>query len=209
MADSLAYAAAINKQADAGAPNDQESTITEIEPPFEADAVFFATPENTSRIKHILGDDFYHYYTQKIINKKPKASALKMDFHLGTLFQATTKVDESNNSYVEINKTRIKSLDIPEIQFSDETYSWNPASLSVVKLSNDYKQFVNDEVVAGKTYKEFWDGEETTAFEDFVDEHFGFHDSALLRYLILLVGIFFLIMGYLLKPKLMQYIYPD
>lgn len=209
MAGSLAYATAIGKQADDTTASVEELTIPSAEPPIQANATFFAMPENTLWIKHILGDDFYHYYTQKIINKKPKANSLRMDFHLGTLFQATTKVDELNNSYVEINKTRIKSLDVPDIQFSDEAYTWNPASLSIVKLSNDYKQFVNNEVLAGKTYKEFWDGVETTAFEDFVDEHFGFHDTALFRYLILLAGILILIVGFLLKPKLMQYLYPD
>ncbi|MES2502154.1 MAG: hypothetical protein V4545_06075 [Pseudomonadota bacterium] len=208
-ANCLANATALIKQVDDSALSVQELTMPAIESPIQANAIFVAMPEHEFWIKNALGNDFYQFFTKKIINKKPKANSLKMDFNLGTLFQATTKADESNNSYVEINKTRIKTLDVPVIQFSDETYTWNAANLSLVKLGNDYQQFVNDEVLAGNTYKEFWDGVETTAFEDFVDEHFGFHDSALFRYLILLAGILLVISGYLLKPKLMQYLYPD
>lgn len=74
------------------------------------------------------------------------------------------------------------------------------------KLDNKYKQFENDELFAGKTYKEFWDAEETTALKDFVVEHFGVHDSALFRYSILLIAILMVALGFIVKPKLMQYL---
>lgn len=209
LAISLANATAINKQADDIELNIQELTMPVIDSPIQTDSFQMTVPENTLWIKKVLGEHFYHYFTQKIINKKIKASSLKMDFRLGSLFQATTKADQANNTYVEINKTRIKTLDVAYIQFSDESYAWNPANLSMVKLGSDYQQFVNDEVSAGNTYKEFWDGEETTALEDFMDEHFGFHNSALLRYLILLIGILMIITGFMLKPKVIQYLYPE
>ena len=209
LAIHFANATAINKQADEIELNIQALTIPVIESPIQADSIQMAVPESTVWIKKVLGENFYRYFNQKIINKKILASSLKMDFHLGALFQAVTKADQSNNTYVEINKTRIKTLDVADIQFSDETYAWNPANLSMVKLGSDYQQFVNDEVSAGNTYKEFWDGEETTALEDFVEEHFGFQDSPLLRYLILLTGILMVITGFMLKPKLIHYFYPD
>lgn len=209
MAINLANATPVIKQADEIELNIQALTMPVIESPIQADSIQMAAPENTVWFKNVLGDNFYHYFTQKIINKKIQASSLKMDFHLSSLLQAITKADQSNNTFVEINKTRIKTLDVADMQFSDENYAWNPANLSMVKLGSDYQQFVNDEVSAGNTYKEFWDGEETTAFEDFVDEHFGFHDSALLRYLIVLGGVLLVIIGFMLKPKLIQYLYPD
>lgn len=209
MAINLANATPVIKQADEIELNIQALTMPVIESPIQADSIQMAAPENTVWIKNVLGDNFYHYFTQKIINKKIQASSLKMDFHLSSLLQAITKADQSNNTFVEINKTRIKTLDVADMQFSDENYAWNPANLSMVKLGSDYQQFVNGEVSAGNTYKEFWDGEETTAFEDFVDEHFGFHDSALLRYLIVLGGVLLVIIGFMLKPKLIQYLNPD
>ena len=209
MAINLANATPVIKQADEIELNIQALTMPVIESPIQADSIQMAAPENTVWIKNVLGEHFYHYFTQKIINKKIQANSLKMDFHLSSLLQAITKADQSNNTFVEINKTRIKTLDVADMQFSDENYAWNPANLSMVKLGSDYQQFVNDEVSAGNTYKEFWDGEETTALEDFVDEHFGFHDSALLRYLILLVSILVVITGFMLKPKVMQYLHPD
>ena len=209
LAINLANATPINKQADDIELNIQELTMPVIDSPIQTDSFQVTVPENTLWIKKVLGEHFHHYFTQKIINKKIKASSLKMDFRLGSLFQATTKADQANNTYVEINKTRIKTLDVADIQFSDENYAWNPANLSMVKLGSDYQQFVNNEVSAGNTYKEFWDGVETTALEDFMDEHFGFHNSALLRYLILLIGILMIITGFMLKPKVIQYLYPD
>ena len=208
LAINLANATSINKQADDIELNIQELTMPVIDSPIQTDSFQVTVPENTLWIKKVLGEHFQHF-TQKIINKKIKASSLKMDFRLGSLFQATTKADQANNTYVEVNKTRIKTLDVADIQFSDDSYAWNPANLSMVKLGSDYQQFVNDEVSAGNTYKEFWDGVETTALEDFMDEHFGFHNSALLRYLILLIGILMIITGFMLKPKVIQYLYPD
>ena len=209
LAINLANATPINKQADDIELNIQALTMTVLDSPIQTDSFQMTVPENTVWIKSVLGEHFYHYFNQKIINKKIQASSLKMDFHLSPLFQATTKADQANNTYVEINKTRIKTLDVADIQFSDENYAWNPANLSMVKLGSDYQQFVNDEVSSGNTYKEFWDGVETTALEDFMDEHFGFHNSALMRYLILLVGILMVIIGFMLKPKVIQYLYPD
>ena len=209
LAYNLANATPINKHAKDPELTIPELTVPVVESPIQADSIQMAAPENALWIKNVLGEDFNHYFTQKIINKEIKANTLKMDFHLRSSFQAATKADQSNNTYVEINKTRIKTLDVADMQFSDDAYTWNPANLSMVKLGSDYQQFVNDEVSAGNTYREFWDGEETTAFEDFVDEHFGFHNSALLRYLIVLLGILMVIIGFILKPKVIQYLYPD
>ena len=79
----------------------------------------------------------------------------------------------------------------------------------MTKIDNKYKKFEYDEVTAGKTYIEFWDGLETTALKDFVDEHFGVQDSALFRYFILLITILMVALSFIIKPKLMQYLYPD
>lgn len=209
FANCLANATAIDKQVDTLALNIQELISPAIDSTIQDSARVFAIPENESWIKNALGEDFYQFFAKKIINKKPAVNTLKMDFYLGTKFEASIKADESDNSLVEVNKTRIKTLDTPSIQFSDAAYTWNPANVSLVKLGKDYQQFVDDEVLAGKSYKEFWDGTETTAFDDFVDENFGFHDSALLRYLILLTGILLMVVGYLTKPVVIKYLYPD
>ena len=209
LAINLANATAINKQADDIELNIQELTMPVIDSPIQTDSFQMTVPENTLWIKKVLGEHFYHYFTQKIINKKIKASSLKMDFRLGSLFQATTKADQANNTYVEINKTRIKTLDVADIQFSDESYAWNPANISMVKLGSDYQQFVNDEDSAENTYKEFLSGEESNSFKGFIDEHFDYRESGLLPYLILLFGILILVTGFMLKPKVIQYLYPD
>ena len=213
LAINLANATAINQQP-GRQTEDYELTVHEIttpviESPAQVDLFQIALPESTLWIKNALGEDFNHYFTQKIINKKIKADALKMDFRLVSSYQKITKTDQSNKAFVETNKTQSQPLDVTDIQFSDESYVWNPANLTMVKLGSDYQRFVNDEVSAGKTYKEFWDGEETTALEDFVDEHFGLHESALVRYLIFLAGILIVIFCFMLKPKVIQFLYPD
>jgi hypothetical protein len=187
----------------------QESSAHSIDLPEQNESVFSAQFENELWIKTAFGEDFHHFYIQKVKNKKRKPNALKMDFDLGYLSKSTTKVDKSHNTYVEVNKTRIETLDVPDMQFADDIYPWNGANISIVKMGSDYQHYVDDEISAGQTYKEFWDGEETTEFEDFIDEHFGFHDSALIRYLVLLAGILFIIVAYIFKSRIMQLINPD
>ena len=126
LAINLANATPINKQADDIELNIQELTMPVIDSPIQTDSFQVTVPENTLWIKKVLGEHFYHYFTQKIINKKIQASSLKMDFHLSPLFQATTKADQANNTYVEINKTRIKTLDVADVQFWMKTTLGTP-----------------------------------------------------------------------------------
>lgn len=142
-------------------------------------------------IQENLGDDFYHYYVKKIVKKPLNKISLKLDYGLTlkpTSASTSTLVIDSKNSArnnVLVNHT-IQALESPKISFSDDNLQWNPADIAMIELGDDYQKFVDDEINSGHTYKEFWDGVETTALEDFVDEHFGFHDNALIRALILM-----------------------
>lgn len=211
IASTLADATAVNKEAPTAVvsnlvPELSTSTITLSN---QNNSLFSATPNSELWVKNTLGDDFYRFYTKKVKNKKRNASALKMDFNLVSVSNSVIKTDKLRNTYAEINNKHLEILDVPNIQFSDDIYQWSAANISIVELGSDYQQFVDDEILAGKTYKEFWDGEETTDFEDFVDDHFGFHDSALLRVLFVLACSLFAIIGYKLLPQLIEYINPD
>lgn len=205
LASCLANTSPAKQQENDKAFSAPELNTADIQPPTQADALFLPTHENDLWAKNALGEDFHQFFIKKIKNKKTKYNALKMDYHLSAAFKVTNKADQSHNSYIEIDNAHIETLDAPEIQFSDDAYQWNPANVSIMKLGQDYQLFVDDEVSTGQLYKGFWDGEETTAFEDFIDEYFSFHTAALIRYLILLVGIFFVIAAYLLREKIMAH----
>ena len=169
---------------------------------------FISDTEYALWAKKEFGEDFYHFYTKKIQHKSNKINSLKMDFYLSPTFKVKSKSNKSDDKYVEIGDAPIEALTIPEpeTQFSDIGYEWNPANLTIVKISDDYQKFVDDEILAGQTYKEFWDGEETTEFEDFIDDHFSFHDSALMRVLIMLSGCLIALLSYKKWVEFIEYI---
>ena len=156
--------------------------------PFNHTNVYFLPQsENELWVKKNLGNDFYQFYTQKIKKKALKKPLLKLDYYLNLGAIKAKKFNLPANKDSAAENMQLKTLAVPKMHFADNEYECNPANISIVEMGDDYTAFINDEVSAGKTYKEFWDGEETTQLDGFIDEHFSFHDSALIRVLIMLV----------------------
>jgi len=213
----IANATSINSPAqksgnDSDASDDQQSTTAQL----SSDSPFNLSPSgNEAWIKQKLGNDFYTFYDKKTKNKPSEKASLKIDYYLN----ASSKVNTSSKINVEKNQllnlpaivkiNLLPNFSTPAMRFSDDELEWNPADITIIELSDDYKKFVDDEVLAGKTYREFWDGEETTEFEDFIDEHFGFHDNALFRALIVLAGFLALVLTYAYRAKLAALISPE
>ena len=151
-------------------------------------------PANSNQglwIQENLGSDFYDFYASKVVKKTSNQKSLQLAYFLkpgfasaGLSNQSASAKNDINNNVFSANS--IQALESSKISFSEDGIEWNPTDLAIVSLGSDYQKFIDDEITAGHTYKEFWDGVETTEFEDFIDEHFGFHDNALLRYLIML-----------------------
>ncbi|MES2579073.1 MAG: hypothetical protein V4552_00890 [Pseudomonadota bacterium] len=170
---------------------------------------YLSLSENEAWIQQKLGNDFYSFYDKKIKNKLSKKSSLKLDYYLNG--SSTINIKNSQISKLPVIDKSIQPFDFsaPFMRFSDDELQWNPAEIAIVKMGDDYKKFVDDEVLAGQTYKEFWDGVETSAFEDFIDEHFAFHDNALFRVLIMLAGFLVLTIIYASRARLAALISPE
>lgn len=158
-------------------------------PADRTDALFSTESNHATWIQEKLGEDFYHFYAKKVIKKPSSKNSLQFEYFLNP----ELKSNNTSNQFIKISTganaaevTSIQALKSSKISFSEDSMEWNPADIAIINLGEDYQKYIDDEISAGHTYREFWDGVETTEFEDFIDEHFGFHDNALLRYLAML-----------------------
>ena len=147
-------------------------------------------------IQENLGDDFYSFFSQKIVRKSSNIESLQLEYFLKpeqTFIQVSNQSGNVKNSIISNADPHnsIQALEATQISFSEDGLEWNSSDIAIVNLGNDYQKFIDDEVLANRTYREFWDGVETTQLEDFIDDHFAFHDNALIRMLIML-GLFLL-----------------